>query len=295
MLGAMVADRLSLNSTLSVSATVRTQDLATHCRKRIPNVNWVLFNAGQPDSETQLEMIHGFDWVINAIGIIKPYIHDDNPGEVERAVLINSLMPQQIARQAEKTGATVIQIATDCVFSGNKGHYVESDAHDALDAYGKTKSLGEATNNRIHHLRCSIIGLEPKEHRSLLDWFIRQPQRASVNGYTNHRWNGVTTLQFARICEGVITHDIKLSHLQHVVPSGDLSKCEMLQEFARSFHREDLTINPTQAGVVVDRTLSTKNAQVNDELWVAAGYEKPPTVPQMIAELAAFDFRLGEL
>ncbi len=295
MLGSMVADSLSRNKGLNVSATVRSQELGEKCRERLPGVNWVLFDADSPDAEKSLDLIRGNDWAINAIGITKPLIHDDNAAEVERAVLINSLLPHQIARQAQKVGVRVIQIATDCVFSGNKGNYVETDAHDALDAYGKTKSLGEVHNTQVHHLRCSIIGPEPKEHKFLLDWFVRQAKNASVNGYTNHRWNGVTTLHFGKVCEGIITHDISLPHLQHVVPGGEVTKYEMLQEFARSFHREDVMIKPAQAAVVIDRTLKTANSQVNNSLWAAAGYSQPPTVPQMISEMAAFDFKLGGL
>lgn len=293
MLGSMVADSLSRSKNLSVSSTVRTEEIAAGFRRLLPQVDWVIFKAGEPDSEKKLELLQGFDWAVNAIGVIKPYIHDDNPAEVERAVLINSLMPQQIARQAAKTGTKVIQIATDCVYSGNKGNYVETDAHDALDAYGKTKSLGECTSSQVCHLRCSIIGPELKEHRSLLDWFTRQPKGAAVNGYTNHRWNGVTTLQYARICEGIITRDIKLPRLQHVIPSGDITKCEMLKHFGKAFQREDISINPSQAAVIIDRTLKTNNEQLNKELWAAAGYERLPTVPEMISEVAAFDYRLG--
>ena len=68
-----------------------------------------------------------------------------------------------------------------------------------------------------------------------------------MNGFTNHRWNGVTTLQFSRLCQGIISKDLKLSHIQHIVPTGDVTKCEMLEEFAGNFHREDISITPVQA------------------------------------------------
>ena len=93
------------------------------------------------------------------------------------------MLPHQLARKAESSGAKVIQIATDCVYSGKKGEYVESDEFDPLDVYGKTKSLGEVTSPGVYHLRCSIIGPEPKEHKFLLDWFLGQPKNARVNGY----------------------------------------------------------------------------------------------------------------
>ena len=66
-------------------------------------------------------------------------------------------------------GARVLQIATDCVYSGAQGAYVETDLHDALDVYGKTKSLGECQEPNVYHLRCSIIGPEPKDFKFLIE------------------------------------------------------------------------------------------------------------------------------
>jgi dTDP-4-dehydrorhamnose reductase len=294
MLGSMVVDDLSRDPSLKVAATVRSPELAARGRERIPNVSWLLFDACTPDLDKDLGVIKGYDWVINAIGITKPLVHDDNAFEVERAVKVNSLLPHQLARKAESSGARVIQIATDCVYSGRKGNYIESDEFDPLDVYGKSKSLGEVFSPRVFHLRCSIIGPEPKEHKFLLDWFLRQPKNAKVNGFTNHRWNGVTTLQFSRLCRGIISKDLRLTHIQHIVPAGDITKCEILREFAGNFHREDISITPVQAPVVVDRTLKTNNESTNLALWAAAGYSRPPSVPEMIAELAGFKYRLAE-
>lgn len=295
MLGSMVADYLSRDPAVKVAATVRTKELAAKCRERINNVTWLLFDAGAPDLDKALGAIDGYDWVINAIGITKPLIHEGNAFEVERAVRINSLLPYHIARKAKANGAKVIQIATDCVFSGRKKRYVESDEFDPLDVYGKTKSLGEVSSPNVYNLRTSIVGPEPKEHKFLLDWFLGQPPKAQINGYANHRWNGVTTLHYARLCHGLISRGIISAPVQHIVPSGEVTKCELLQHFARCFHREDVTITPVQAPVVIDRILKTISEAANLALWSAAGYSQPPSIPEMVAELASFDYRLAGL
>lgn len=292
MLGSMVVDYLSRQPDLKVAATVRTQALVSKCKERLPAVDWLLFDADAPDLLNALGMIDGYDWLINAVGITKPLIHDNNAVEVERALLVNSLLPYLLVQQAQKNGARLLQIATDCVYSGSKGRYIESDAHDALDVYGKTKSLGEVPAQHAYHLRCSIIGPEPKEHKFLLDWFLGQPKNAGVSGYMNHRWNGVTTLHFAKLCHGIITREFKLPPVQHVIPSGEVTKCELLRCFAQSFHREDISITPVEATIVVDRTLGTTQEALNRELWALAGYSPPPSVPEMVAELACFDYRL---
>jgi dTDP-4-dehydrorhamnose reductase len=229
----------------------------------------------------------GIDWVVNCIGVIKPYIHDDNRAEVTRAIYVNSLFPIKLAAAAEASSARVIQIATDCVYSGRTGKYVEGDAHDATDVYGKSKSLGEVTSERFLHLRCSIIGPEKKGFVSLLEWFRRQPKGAALNGYRNHDWNGVTTLHFAKVCQGIIRSGSKISGLQHLVPTGDITKAALLRSFAEHLGRGDVTIKEVDAPSIIDRRLRTQNAERNAALWSDAGHTMPPTVPEMVAELAA--------
>lgn len=295
MLGSMVVDVLSPDPALAVSGTVRSQSLLDKARERLPVVDWRLFNATMMDCRSALEVIDGHEWVINTIGITKPLIRDDNAFEIERAIWINSMLPHLIGARAAAVGAHVLQIATDCVYSGMRCTYVEADPHDALDVYGKTKSLGESMQANMHHLRCSIIGPEPKEYKFLLEWFRRQPYGAQVNGYVNHLWNGVTTLHFAKICQGIIKSNIVLPHLQHVVPTGMVTKAEMLREFAKAYARQDIQIVDVEAKNVVDRTLATNNQELNRLLWEAAGYDRPPTVPEMITELSEYDYRLSEL
>ena len=164
MLGSMVLSELAGDGTLEVTGTVRPA-LDAEC-------------AGVDDLARLLD---GASWAVNAIGVIKPYIRDDEAAAVERAVRVNGLFPHLLARAAERTGCRVLQIATDCVYSGTIGNYREDAPHDALDVYGKTKSLGEVNSPAVHHLRCSIIGPEPKAHVSLLDWFLGPPSGSGLD------------------------------------------------------------------------------------------------------------------
>lgn len=290
MLGSMLVDYFSRKSNLQVTATVRFDETARELGAQFPNVKWKVFDANSSDLDKAFEVINGNQWVINAIGIIKPLINDDNPFEVERAIRINSLLPHLLAKKAQEKSSKVIQIATDCVYSGDKGRYKETDPHDALDVYGKTKSLGEVYSPNVFHLRCSIIGPEPKEFKSLLEWFLGQSKNTHVNGFTNHRWNGVTTLHFAKICYGVISNDVQLFHLQHIVPSGEITKFDLLKAFSKYFNRRDVSITPFETEVPVDRTISTVNDDLNTHLWKSAGYGRPSSVPEMVEELANYNY-----
>lgn len=292
MLGSMVADELARRSGIRLTATRRTASNIPQ-RATIPGVMWVPFDAAETNLDEALLACGHHQWIINAIGITKPLIRDDNPQQVERALRINALLPHAVARVAEAHDARVLQIATDCVYSGAKGAYVEMDSHDALDVYGKSKSLGECYAQNTAHLRCSIIGPEPKDFKFLLEWFRSQPAGASVNGFVNHKWNGITTLHFARLCAGIIETETPLPHVQHVVPKGVISKAKMLHEFAAAYQRTDVHINDTVATSVINRTLSTTNPALNRQLWQDAGYRTPPTVPEMIAEVARYPYRFA--
>ena len=48
----------------------------------------------------------------------------------------------------EKFKCRLIHISSDCVFSGNKGNYLDSDSPDPIDLYGKTKALSEIISNK---------------------------------------------------------------------------------------------------------------------------------------------------
>ena len=288
MLGSMVVDYLTRQTGLTLTATVRSAALRDRMQHCYPQVRWEIEDFRRTTIGTAFD--HQ-DWIINAIGITKPLIREDNAPEILTAIEINSRLPHLIALEATTQSKRVLQIATDCVYSGAKGHYVETDVHDALDVYGKTKSLGECFLASTQHLRCSIIGPEPKDFKFLIEWFRRQPAGASVNGFTNHHWNGLTTLHFAKICHGFIEHDLPLTHLQHVVPAGLVTKARMLHEFARAYGREDITIHDVEAKTIIDRTLATTNPDKNAQLWRAAGYTQPPTVTEMIEELGAYDYQ----
>jgi dTDP-4-dehydrorhamnose reductase len=287
MLGAMVAAVVGQEPDLELRCTLHPRSKGhALALGQAADVQWLELDAATCHESDLSAALAGASYAINCIGVIKPYIHDDNAAEVERAIEVNARFPHRLARAAQETGCFVLQIATDCVYSGAKGLYREPDVHDALDVYGKTKSLGEVPSPVVAHLRCSIIGPEPKAHVSLLDWFLGQTRGASVNGFTNHQWNGVTTYHYGRLCAGILRQRLTPAGLQHVVPSGTISKYDLLKAFARAYARPDIVVTATEAKTVIDRTLSTIRPEGNLDLWNAAGYAVPPTVVEMVDEMA---------
>lgn len=287
MLGSMILAVFAKNRELKIIATYRDHKIGKLLKDQFPMVDFRRIDVEKPNLNNLVDIINGAKWIVNAIGITKPYIRDDNTIEVQKAIYVNSFFPHYLAAAAKKTGSKIIQIATDCVFSGQKGEYVETDNHDALDVYGKTKSLGEVFGENIYHLRCSIIGAELKGHNSLMGWFLRQPKNSKVNGFTNHKWNGVTTLHFARICLGIIIKGTNnLPHIQHIIPVDTVSKAQLLKYLSKEYKRDDISIESKTATTTIDRTLLTNNEKLNKKLWRLAGYSTPPTIQRMIREIS---------
>jgi dTDP-4-dehydrorhamnose reductase len=228
------------------------------------------------------------DFIVNCIGIIKPHISELEPKSIENAIDVNAQFPIHLSNLVSGTNTKVIQIATDCVYSGSIGNYVEESLHDATDVYGKTKSLGEVPSSNFMHLRASIIGPEVGRSTSLLEWFRNQPIKSEIKGFTNHSWNGLTTHQFAKISLGIVNSGNFTSGSHHIIPRDIVSKFELLTYFAKTYSREDILISAVESQVNIDRTLATSNPNLNLRVWSDARYNSIPTISEMIQEQANF-------
>ena len=220
--------------------------------------------------------------IVNAIGVVKPRIDETKTESVLNAIKVNSLFPRSIGTYCEDNEVHLIQIATDCVYSGAKGSYVETDLHDPTDVYGKTKSLGEFSSDWITLIRCSIIGRENENNYSLVEWVNSQAPDASVNGFTNHNWNGVTTKVFGKISAGIIRDNLSPVGGIHLIPKDKVNKFELVNIIKNELGRNDINVNEFEANVVIDRTLSTNQIENNSHLWVSAGFKNPPTISEMV-------------
>ncbi len=186
--------------------------------------------------------------VINAIGAVKQLTASTDP---LIALTVNALLPHRVAGLCRAIGARFIQISTDCVFSGRKGNYTEEDESDATDLYGRTKFLGEVTDERCLTLRTSIIGRELGTHHGLVEWFLKQ-RGGVVDGYTNAIFSGFTTQVLSEIIGQIIGQWPDLSGLYHVA-SRPIRKHDLLL-LLRDALDMDVEIRPYHE-FVADRSL----------------------------------------
>lgn len=200
------------------------------------------------------------DAVINAVGIVKQR-------ELAKAIIpnleINALLPHRLSQICRLIGARLIQISTDCVFSGKKGNYTEDDFPDANDIYGRTKFLGEVHDAHCITLRTSIIGLELSRKTSLIEWFLAQHEQ--VAGYCKAIYTGFTTLEMAKIIEKILIEHPGLNGLWHVA-ANPISKYDLLCLLKQKLSHNKVIINADDQ-FICDRSLN------GDRFRQATGYQ----------------------
>ena len=284
MLGKMVALHLDSVTDIVVDVTSRSEN--TFILNNFEE-SYYIFDSNKQDENSLEEIINicEYDYIVNCIGVIKPKINETDIASINNAISINSFFPLDIHRLAINYDINYIQIGTDCVFSGLDGDYTEDSYKDALDVYGKSRIVGEIEGNNKIVIRSSIIGPEQGFGFSLMNWFLNNKESV-VSGYKNHMWNGITTLNFAKIIEGIIINsnivDFKTHHL---VPENIISKANLLEQFKIHFNKE-IDINHLDADSVINRTLKSNNTNLNEEMWKSAGYNYVPTIEENIEELA---------
>lgn len=208
------------------------------------------------------------DVVINCVGLIKQLADAKDPLS---ALPINALLPHRLARLCDLLGARLIHVSTDCVFSGRKGGYLESDLSDAEDLYGKSKYIGELHDSpNAITLRTSIIGHELSSSYALVDWFLAQD--GAIRGFSKAIFSGLPTVELARVMKDFVLPHPELNGLYHVAAE-PIAKLDLLELIANQYGKA-IEIRPDPS-LVIDRSLNS------ERFTQATGY-KAPSWPQLI-------------
>jgi dTDP-4-dehydrorhamnose reductase len=190
------------------------------------------------------------DAVVNAVGIVK---QRDEAKQVVPSIQVNALFPHQLADLCIERGIRVIQISTDCVFSGSRGNYTEIDVPDPVDLYGRTKLLGELYRPGCLTLRTSIIGWQINTFSSLLSWFALQ-RNQHVKGYRKAIYSGFSTSVMAQLIGDILLTRPDLNGLYQVA-SEPISKFDLLIKLRDALGWKDIEIDPDDQ-FFCDRSLS---------------------------------------
>jgi len=198
---------------------------------------------------------HRADVVLNCIGLIKQRY------QAPKALYdVNARLPGHLA-VGLLPDTLLVHPSTDCIFKGTQvSMYGANMAPDAEDDYGISKSMGElvvALRPKTLLIRTSIIGPDTRpDGLGLMAWFMKQPRGARINGYTNHIWNGVTTLQWCKVVASLLEEAREYDHAQLVQTglSEPVSKYELLSSMNLIFNR-GVEVRPHEDAHGINRSL----------------------------------------
>lgn len=261
MIGSTVLRVLSQSKDLVAYGTVRNARVKRFFTSPIASRLITNVDVEHPDALVKVLDYVRPDVVINCAGLTKHKPQADDP---LISIPINTIMPHRLARLCKLAGARLVHVSTDCVFSGDKGDYNESDFADASDVYGKSKALGELVYPHTITLRTSTIGHELQSKFGLLDWFLSQEMRCY--GYARAIFSGLPTVIFAQIIRDVVLPHNELSGLYHIAAK-PINKFNLLKLIAEVYGKS-IDIVPDDK-LVIDRSLDA------DLFRRATGYIAP--------------------
>jgi len=216
------------------------------------------------------------DVVINCISLAKPLLSSGDPLDI---IPIFALLPHRLAHLCCLTGARLVHISTDGVFSGAKGKYTEDDNPDARDLYGLSKLMGEVIVPHAIMLRTSILGPELQVANGLLAWFLSQQETCKC--FSKVIFSGLPTVVLAEIIRDYVIPKPELFGVYHLAAE-PISKFDLLKLVA-GVYKKTIELIPVDQPVC-DRSL------IATRFLAATGYAAPEW-PELIRIM--YDYKLN--
>jgi len=210
----------------------------------------ILFDPTTPNYEEILStIIPDNSFVINCIGIT-----NKRPSITRQEMFnINGVFPHILERICVSKKSILFHPTTDCVYKGIENvFHDEETAINCDDDYGISKYVGENMKNSCV-IRTSIIGNEIVRKTGLLEW-VRKTTH--INGYTNHFWNGITCLEYAKMIEHLIVTKTYWFGIRHVYSPQVISKYELVKLITECYNLENI-ITETSCSIPVYRQLDS--------------------------------------
>lgn len=279
MLGNAIFRVLSEKDGWEVYGTIRSAETKKFFDPILQEKLILVEDVQQQDSLVNLFTRVRPDVVINCVGIVKQLAEASEPLVT---LPLNSVFPHRLNQLCELLGARLIHLSTDCVFSGRKGGYVETDIPDAEDLYGRSKVLGEVFYPNSVTLRTSTIGYELGRSKGLLEWFLRQG--GQCKGFKKAIFSGLPAVVLAEVIKTIVIPNVSLSGLYHVA-SDPISKYDLLNIIASAF---DKKIN-----IIPDEELNIDRSLVADSFKEATGYVSP-SWSDLIETMKSYEIKMED-
>ncbi len=204
------------------------------------------------------------DWLVNCAALANL---DECEKYPDRARILNSEFPGELATVCAKKGVRFVHISTDAVFDGEKtGIYTEEDQPNPLGVYSQTKLEGERAvreaNPEAIIARVNFFGWSLSGNRSLGEFFVANLSAGRlVSGFTDVMFCPMFVNHTARFLLAMLEKG--LCGIYHVVGKQAMNKYQFGVEIAREFGLTESFISPKS---ILSSSLTARRSH---NLWLS--------------------------
>ncbi len=191
------------------------------------------------------------DIVVNAAAYTAVDRAEEEP---DRAQAVNARAPGVLAEVTEEVGGWLVHYSTDYVFDGtNERPYVETDAPNPINAYGRTKRAGEEAIQAVdgRHLILRTSWVYSDRRSNFLKSMLRLADEHETLTVVDDQIGTPTWAGWIAEATGTILRDVfdreaagDVRGLYHLAASGQTSWYGFARAIFAQFGRDDVTVEP---------------------------------------------------
>ena len=148
------------------------------------------------------------DFVVNCIGAIHQRTNEFSVN-IDLPVWLDSI-------EYRSKRFKIIHPGTDCEIDDDDYGNSKREAAEYLLEKGKDTTI----------IKTSVLGPELNTKASIFEWFMNTKEK-TIGGYNKYFWNGITTLQWSKICYKIL-RDYQRYDTLNIPTSNCISKYELL-------------------------------------------------------------------
>jgi dTDP-4-dehydrorhamnose reductase len=221
------------------------------------------------------------DIVINCIAV------SSQKTRIFKALLVNSLLPIQLALYGYRHKFNVIHFSTNAVFSGRKRSNTERTLPNPGTRYGFTKLIGDFSSFRNRIIRTSFIGVSP--NTSVKSGFIEKLKNTKPNGsisiIDNYTWNGLTSEALVEVVLGLIRKNDLSRGIFHLGTLSSLTREQLVHNILVLLDRNDVQVNVLTQNLQRNLSLNTIKSTLVSSWWSNTRYGEIPELSDLLRDM----------
>jgi dTDP-4-dehydrorhamnose reductase len=206
------------------------------------------------------------------------------------SMTVNAYAVGVLAEAAARSSTRFVTFSTDYVFDGtNRKPYVESDPPSPLNAYGRSKALGEAY--ALAHGEWALVirtsWLVSSTHSNFVSTILQRISRGLTVTVVDDQW-GCPTMASDLARATVEVAELGVTGILHLTNEGAATWFSLAREAATSAGIDEDLINPCTTADYPTAARRPRNSTLGSERLSGIGVDLPPwqeSLPRVVSEM----------